>query len=161
MQRGTAMSRDQRAKFVTLLQRLAALNPTPRPAEAWDLSSKDGCGSLVGMWDLVWSDAPDVARPESVKAGQQISVDSRGQRTITNLVQVPLPWGTVELGVETLAIPQSPTGVDLRIRGIDAKPAASWPWFVPFINVFDLLPKNEAGSPFGSFEDFILMVPFV
>lgn len=153
LRRGTAMAPEQRAAFRALLERLAALNPTPRPAEAWaDVSVGDRVGSLVGVWDLVWSDAPDVARPGGVKTGQRIAVDATGRRTITNVVEVPLPWGTVELGVETLATPLSPTRVDLRIRGIDAKPSASWPWFVPFINLFDLLPKSDEGSPFGSFD---------
>eukprot|EP00931_Biecheleriopsis_adriatica_P012101 TRINITY_DN113203_c0_g1_i1.p1 TRINITY_DN113203_c0_g1~~TRINITY_DN113203_c0_g1_i1.p1 ORF type:complete len:280 (+),score=18.86 TRINITY_DN113203_c0_g1_i1:23-841(+) len=150
LQRGTSMTAKESGRFRELLLELAALNPTSKPAEAW--GTVPGTSSLLGKWELVWSDAPDVARPESVKTEQEIALDGTGRRTITNIVEVPLPWGTVELGVETLAMVTSSSEIDLKIRGIDAKKSDSWPWFVPFINIFDLIPKSENGSPFGSFQ---------
>lgn len=143
------MTSEEARAFRQLILELAAMNPTSKPAEAWNTVDTP---SLVGNWELVWSDAPDVARPAGVKTEQKIAVDSAGRRTITNIVEVPLPWGTVELGVETLATATSSSNIDLKIRGIDAKKSASWPWFVPFLNVFDLIPKSEKGSPFGSFQ---------
>eukprot|EP00929_Paragymnodinium_shiwhaense_P113908 TRINITY_DN82212_c0_g1_i1.p1 TRINITY_DN82212_c0_g1~~TRINITY_DN82212_c0_g1_i1.p1 ORF type:complete len:274 (+),score=30.27 TRINITY_DN82212_c0_g1_i1:70-891(+) len=152
--RGTAMSAQERRDIRRLLTDLARLNPTARPAEAWD--NPPGA-TLVGEWNLIWSDAPDVARPSDVKVGQRIEIADDGRKTVTNVVDVPLPVLTnvgavTNLNVITRANPVSSSRVDLRIVGIDAARGSEWPAWLPFLNLFSLLPKNQDGSPFGAFD---------